>query len=137
MGFIRVRGIEAAVGRLNSISSQWPSLVDAAGRGAILALAEQWSRSSDPNGTQWAPKKRPNGQPTLVETGKLKRGFTFRAVNRNRVRIRNPIFAAYGHYHQSGTSRMPRRAIYPSGSSTVWTNHILKTVGKQLRLILK
>jgi phage gpG-like protein len=61
--------------------------------------------------SEWAPKKRPNGKPILVDTGRLRtdvKHLTVRLVgNMLTVSVKTP----YAKYHQFGTSKMPKRTI--------------------------
>lgn len=51
----------------------------------------------------------PPARPILVRTGKLRSGFKVGRVSNTRAEMVNPV--KYAKYHQSGTSRMPKRTI--------------------------
>jgi len=80
---------------------------------------------------KWKPKKRPNGQPTLVATGLLRKSFKA-IIGRNKVTISNPV--AYGLYHNQGTSRLPKRKFL--GNSRVLEVANAKRIIKHLHPIL-
>jgi phage gpG-like protein len=75
-----------------------------------MILDEQFKTSSDPWGKRWAPKKRDNGKPTLIDTSSMRRSF-FVSVSGTKIKIINS--AEYSGYHQSGTSKMVARKMVP------------------------
>lgn len=58
------------------------------------------------NFQKWKPKKRPNGQPTLVATGLLRKSFKSN-ISGNKISISNPVW--YGVFHHTGTAKMVQR----------------------------
>lgn len=108
-------------GKLRELAAKLERL---AGPGAVRDLAsvlaeeareladEGFAGSHDPAGTPWAPLKVRAGQP-LRDTGRLQRSFT-KSVSSGGFTIR--YSAAYGGYHQSGTSRMVARPMLPGDS---------------------
>lgn len=95
-------------------------------------IADEFNKTQDPYGVKWAPKKIPNGKPTLINTGKMRKSFRY-----FRRGIENNIY--YSRFHQDGTKRMVRRAIFPykglKGSSLkVKIDNSIKIVLKKLGL---
>jgi len=60
---------------------------------------------------EWPPKKRPNGKPLLVDTGRLRRDVTRLEVRIAGKVLRVTVVTPYARYHQFGTSKMPKRTI--------------------------
>jgi HK97 gp10 family phage protein len=60
---------------------------------------------------EWPPKKRPNGKPILVDTGRLRRDVTQMDIKLIGNVVRVTVATPYAKYHQFGTSKMPKRTI--------------------------
>jgi phage gpG-like protein len=60
---------------------------------------------------EWAPKKRPNGKPILVDTGKLRSDVKHLTVRLIEKKLVVSVKTPYAKYHQFGTSNMPKRTI--------------------------
>lgn len=73
---------------------------------------EGFAGSHAPDGSPWAPLKVRAGQP-LRDTGRLQRSFT-KSVSSTGFIIR--FSAAYGGFHQGGTSRMVARKMLPDST---------------------
>lgn len=90
-----------------------PSLFDALSRAltaeAISLTQAGFAGQHSPYDEAWAPLKRRAGM-ILQDTGRL-RGSVTASSSRTEVRIR--ATAAYGAFHQYGTSRMPKREFLP------------------------
>lgn len=89
------------------------AMADAATEAADAQLARQYRTETGPSGAKWAPKKRPNGKPTLEASGDMKAGTKAERGPGPTVLLSVPDPAQY---HQSGTSRMVARPILPNGS---------------------
>lgn len=79
-----------------------------------LLLQEQFDGGFDPDGRPWAPLamstlRRGRHSPPLTDTGRMRAHVRAVRVGTN-VAIESEPPAVY---HQSGTSRMPRRQIWP------------------------
>lgn len=96
------------------------------------SIEEEFNKSIDPYGQKWADKKIPNGRKTLYATGKMRRSFRYSPNG-----VTNPV--KYLKYHQTGTSKMVRRAIYPYGTirNSLWGKHLDNSVKYVLRRYLK
>lgn len=77
---------------------------------ALQLVQAGFASQSDPYGAAWAPLKVRDGM-ILQDTGRLRGSVTSSSGN-NEVRLR--VTAAYGAFHQRGTSRMPKRQILPN-----------------------
>jgi HK97 gp10 family phage protein len=60
---------------------------------------------------EWPPKKHPNGKPILVDTGRLRRDVAQMKVELIGTIVRVTVATPYAHFHQYGTSKMPKRTI--------------------------
>jgi HK97 gp10 family phage protein len=60
---------------------------------------------------EWPPKKRPDGKPILVDTGRLRRDVSRLEVRMVGNVLRVTVVTPYAKYHQFGTSKMPKRTI--------------------------
>lgn len=92
---------------------------------------------SDPYGKRWPLKKKKDGKPTLVHTGKMKKSFRYKA-GLSQVKITN--LKKYAIYHLTGikNKNMPPRLFVPfKKSSTLWNKFIKGRVDKALRRELK
>lgn len=103
---ISVKGIDQALARISALSSPDHSRLL---RMLGLKLEQQTVRHFDigagPDGP-WAPTQR--GGQILVDTGRL-RGSIQHMIGSNVIRVGTSV--PYGRYHQTGTSRMPKRAF--------------------------
>jgi hypothetical protein len=104
-------------------------------------LTEQWNTESDPYGEPWEPlaesTKKAKGHDTiLIDTGELAAGTM--AVPRAGAGI-DLVSLDYGQYHQTGTTRMPRRPIFPDGQSLPesWQEAIQDEVSAAFGKVLK
>lgn len=82
-------------------------------KATLAFIAEGFRKESTPTGQKWRPKKRPNGQQILVETGKMRKGFTAK-VGLGKFEIANT--QPYTGIHQAknrGRSTAPRRQMWP------------------------
>ena len=71
---------------------------------------ESWNAESDPVTQQrWKPRKEPTGgHPLLRKSGKMLNSTNFKADSHPML-FKATTNVSYGKYHQTGTSRMPRR----------------------------
>ncbi len=69
-------------------------------------IANEFSKEVDPYGKKWEPKKVPNGNKILIDTKKMRNSFKY-----TRRGISNAKY--YSSFHQTGTKKMPRRAMFP------------------------
>jgi phage virion morphogenesis protein len=114
--FSKLRMVAANVGRLAKV----PSRVSARVAAAITSeVQKQFVSESDPYGKPWAAlapstirRKRGMGK-ILFRTGSLWATGQARPMGGAGVRV-GP-FREYGTFHQTGTSRMPSRPIFPYG----------------------
>lgn len=92
---------------------------------------------TDPYGNRWPLKKKKDGKPTLVHTGKMKKNFRYKGYL-TRVSISNA--KKYSIYHLTGipNKNMPPRIFMPfKKSSKIWNNYILRMVDKKLKRIIR
>jgi phage gpG-like protein len=68
---------------------------------------------------EWPPKKRPNGKPTLVDTGRLRSDVKHLSTKLVGNKLTTSVKTPYAKYHQFGTSRMPKRTILVKPSKAV------------------
>lgn len=83
-------------------------------RGAEAAqkrLDEQFARTEEPSGLRWKPKKRPNGKPTLEESGDMK--GSAKAVPGPNGDILLYVSDEKAAWHQEGTEKMIARKMLP------------------------
>jgi phage gpG-like protein len=110
------------------------SSADLATEAARLA-DESYGRRQDPHGGAWAPRKGGGGHPLLEKSGRLRGSLRGVALARG---FRLTFGAAYGVYHQNGTSRMSRRAILPyRGLPGAWRSALGALLVKRLRAALR
>jgi phage gpG-like protein len=121
---------ELASGRTLTIISQ--NLAEE----AIDLVKQGFAAEKDPFGNPWAPLKSRQGK-ILQDTARLKNSFTRGAANAAGFRFGSNV--AYGTFHQTGTSRMPKRAMVPDGSDLpdAWTNAFQETVEEILGDLFK
>lgn len=74
-------------------------------------IRDGFAKQQDPDGHAWKPKKRPNGRPTLDNTGAMKRGW--RVVWQRAVGLLFTNPKPYAEYHQGGTDVLPERKMIP------------------------
>lgn len=105
--------IGALVKKLEAMASPQfrASLSAALASEAQRQYRKDFSSGTDPYGTAWAPSKKKSGK-TLVRTGYLRSSGEVETVTAEGFRFR--VYAPYGGFHQSGTSRMPQRMIVPN-----------------------
>ena len=60
---------------------------------------------------EWPPKKRPDGKPILVDTGRLRRDVTQMEMRLSGKTLKVSVKTPYAKFHQFGTSKMPKRTI--------------------------
>lgn len=91
---------------------------------------------TDPYGNRWAPKKKKNGKPILVNTGRMKKSFRYK-TGLSQVKISN--LKKYAIYHLTGIpGKMPPRLFVPfKKSSKLWNKFIRGRVDKALQRALK
>lgn len=85
-------------------------------------IEEGFRKESSPTGQKWRPKKRPNGEQILVETGAMREGFTT-MVGLSRFSVENTQPYANRHnYGWDGTDSLgrriptPRRRMWPEAN---------------------
>jgi phage gpG-like protein len=75
----------------------------------IELVREGFDNQADPYGAGWAATQR--GGRILADSGRLKSSWHRRSLTPQRVVVGSGV--TYGRYHQSGTRRMPQRAMVP------------------------
>ena len=60
---------------------------------------------------EWPPKKRPDGKPILVDTGRLRKDVVHLDMRLIGNTVKVAVKTPYAKFHQYGTSRMPKRTI--------------------------
>jgi len=60
---------------------------------------------------EWPPKKRPDGKPILVDTGRLRKDVTRLDMKLEGKTLKVSVKTPYARFHQFGTSKMPKRTI--------------------------
>ena len=86
----------------------------------LVALG--YKTETDPYGKRWKKKRKPNGKPTLIDSGKMRKSFRYTAML-SRVRISNA--QKYAQYHLMGTNKMVPRIFMPyKKSSKIWKDYI-------------
>jgi phage gpG-like protein len=101
-------------------------------RGMKNAVEEEFNKSIDPYREKWAPKKIPNGKKTLYASGRMRRGFRY---SKDGVTNNTP----YLQYHQTGTTKMVRRAIFPYAKmeGSIWQVKMSNAVMLVLKKMFK
>jgi hypothetical protein len=102
----------SAISKLDSLGFRF-QVADTLSDVSLGLVAEGFARETDPFGRRWAPKKRPDGRRIL--RGETNRLVQFRKAFVNQHGYRIESRAPYGHYHQTGTSRMVARKMTPDG----------------------
>lgn len=100
---------------------------------ALLDLVDEgFEQQQAPSGSRWAPRKPPTGTwPLLQRTGAMRRSVYATVLG---PQIILHAGADYAQYHQSGTSRMPSRPIFPDGPlPRNWAAFIDRAVREALR----
>jgi len=100
---------------------------------ALLDLVDEgFEQEQSPAGSRWARRKPPTGSwPLLNKTGAM-RGSIYASVLGAQIILH--AGADYAGYHQSGTSRMPARPIFPDGALPAnWAAVIDRAVRDALR----
>lgn len=93
-------------------------------------IERQFSAGSDPYGAAWAPLAR-GGQSHLIETGTMLASLVVTSTGKEiQMSMDSPA-----PYHQSGTSRMPARPIFPDEGQIPpsWEAIIQAAVDNQIR----
>jgi phage gpG-like protein len=99
----------------------------------LVALG--FKTETDPYGKRWKKKKKRNGKPTLIDSGKMRKSFRYIPML-SRVKITNAQF--YATFHLTGTSKMVPRIFVPYGkSSKLWKYYIDKKVRTALAKAFK
>lgn len=90
---------------------------------------ESWGRQQDPVSlTPWSPRKSPTGSwPILRKTGRMQDTAKFRPIDTMVWSVRT---TDYGPFHQSGTSKMPRRRWLGIGGNMI--NPMEKVIAKHI-----
>lgn len=80
-------------------------------------IQRQFVTERDPYGNRWQKKERKDGRKTLTgPTGRLQR-----RVKVSPVKLIVSFNTPYASFHQSGTSRMPQRLLFPdAGLPRTW-----------------
>lgn len=134
-------GFRALADRLGELA-QVPSRAakDAATRISSL-VAREFETGTDPYGAAWKPLaastiRRKGHDTILVDTGKLALGTGAKPSGGAGIELAS---VDYGQYHQSGTSRMPRRPIFPDRAELPkdWQEAIEAAVSATFRRALK
>lgn len=100
------------LGRIADPSTAF-EIADGMADAALGLVAETFGRESDPFGTHWKAKKRPDGRAILRgETNRLVH-WRKQFVNQHGYRIASK--APYAGFIQKGTKRMVARRMVPSG----------------------
>lgn len=99
-------------------------------------IKKEFDTSTDPYGKKWKKKKIPNGKPTLIDTGKMRRSFRYLSTEKE-IKVTNST--SYFPLHQSGTSKMPARVMVPKskGLTQIWRKQIGTDLKKQMDKICK
>lgn len=99
-------------------------------------IAREFRLTIDPHEKKWKRKKIPNGKPTLIDTGRMRRSFRYIATA-DKINIRNncPYFV----FHQTGTKHMPKRQMLPKTDKLTksWRQQISKDMKKLVDKICK
>ena len=82
-------------------------------KAALGFIEEGFRTESTPYRSKWRPKKRPNGEQILMETGKMRRGFKAK-VGLNRFGITNSRSFVNTHQYGYPAKNIPRRQMWPS-----------------------
>lgn len=101
-----------------------------------LRLADEgYGQRQDPYGRGWRPRVRGGSWPLLEKTGRLR--ASLRGVPLGRRGFKLVFGTGYGQFHQTGTSRMVRRAILPDrGLPAKWRARIAKVVQQRVAAAL-
>ena len=83
---------------------------------ATLGLIEEgFRKEASPYGKRWKPKKKPNGQKTLVEKDHMRVRFHAR-VGIGKFTITNPQPYTATHQYGDSSRNIPRRQMWPSAN---------------------
>lgn len=94
----------------------------------LVALG--FKTETDPFGKRWKKKIKPNGKPTLIATGKMRKSFRYQAFL-TKIKITNA--QPYAIFHLTGKWNMPARQYLPyAASSKMWKSYIDKKVNAKL-----
>lgn len=112
-------------GLLRGLRQQLSQMVSPATRRDLAELASReigrqvqlgFDLKEDPYGVPWKPRKRPGPGSLMDKTGALRDGIFVDATPKSvQVRVTGPA-KRYAPFHQSGTSKLPRRRFMPDGS---------------------
>ncbi len=99
-------------------------------------IKKEFDTSTYPYGRKWIKKKIPNGKPTLIHTGKMRKSFRYVSTEKE-IKVQNST--SYFPLHQSGTSKMPARVMVPKskGLTQIWRKQIGTDLKKQMDKICK
>lgn len=97
----------------------WQSSKNALDRIVEEYNQENWASETDPvDGSKWAPRKPPTGGwPILRKSGTMQDSTKF--SNAGKMLFTAKTSVNYGGFHQSGTSKMPRRRWLGIGGDAV------------------
>lgn len=95
---------------LNTMDKAVQDIAETSSKEIEQLVIQEFSSSSDPYGNAWEPNQK--GTQTLVNTGAMLGSLIVVAENNGiTLEMDNPSTL-----HQTGTSRMPKRMIFPEGT---------------------
>ena len=111
---VRNKGKGNVLGKLQAIGGK--NLTSAsslmAAKYTLGQVKAGFRKESDPYGSRWARKQKPDGRKVLTgKTKKLKSNFQMRLKMGGGFRIK--AATPYASFHQDGTGKMPARMIFP------------------------